>query len=63
MRSDKYKSVSDRDLAEQYFAVDDGDFARADEIVQSVKEEFGESSPVYDEMNRFLRVNRWVEEL
>ena len=25
MRSDKYKSVSDRDLAEQYFAVDDGD--------------------------------------
>lgn len=44
-------------------AVDDGDFARADEIVQSVKEEFGETSPVYDEMNRFLRVNRWVEEL
>ena len=25
MRSDKYKSVSDRDLAEQYFAVDEGD--------------------------------------
>ena len=44
-------------------AVDDGDFVRADEIVQSVKEEFGENSPVYDEMNRFLRVNRWVEEL
>ena len=44
-------------------AVDDGDFARADEIVQSVREEFGETSPVYDEMNRFLRVNRWVEEL
>lgn len=44
-------------------AVDDGDFVRADEIVQSVKEEFGETSPVYDEMNRFLRVNRWVEEL
>ena len=44
-------------------AVDDGDFVRADKIVQSVKEEFGENSPVYDEMNRFLRVNRWVEEL
>ena len=44
-------------------AVDDGDFARADEIVQSVREEFGETSPVYDEMNRFIRVNRWVEEL
>ena len=44
-------------------AVDDGDFVRADDIVQSVKEEFGEASPVYDEMNRFLRVNRWVEEL
>lgn len=44
-------------------AVDEGDFARADGIVQNVKEEFGESSPVYDEMNRFLRVNRWVEEL
>ncbi len=43
-------------------AVDDGDFDKADKILQDAKDEFGETSPIYDEMNRFIRVNRWVEE-
>ena len=42
-------------------AIDEGDFDKADCILQCVREEFGETSPIYDEMHRFLRVNRWVE--
>ena len=42
-------------------AIDQGDFDKADRILQCVREEFGETSPIYDEMHRFLRVNRWVE--
>ena len=43
-------------------AVDDGDFDKADKLLQDTKDEFGEASPIYNEMNRFIRVNRWVEE-
>lgn len=43
-------------------AVDDGDFDKADKLLQDAKDEFGEASPIYNEMNRFIRVNRWVEE-
>ena len=43
-------------------AVDDGDFDKADKLLQDAKDEFGEASPIYNEMNRFICVNRWVEE-
>ena len=44
-------------------AIENGDFDKADAIVQEAKEEFGDKSPAYEEMRRFLRVNRWVEDL
>ena len=44
-------------------AVEDGDFDKANTILQEAKENFGDNSPAYNEMKRFLRVNCWVEEL
>lgn len=44
-------------------AINNEDYKQAKEILENAKQEFGEDSPIYDEMNKFLRINLWVEEL
>lgn len=43
-------------------AINVGDIATAEEILNSVKKEFGETSHIYNDLSRFLRINAWLED-
>ena len=42
-------------------AIDHGDMSEADSILSEAGDEFGEDSPIYTELNDYMKVNRWVE--
>ena len=42
--------------------IDDNDFRAAKALMEEVKRDYGKDSAIFEEMNRFLKVNTWLAE-